>query len=57
MTRVMLLSDMSQEFPNNTSTPFKVRLSEPLRLDDGEWEVGLLSLAMPDAGLWLDECN
>ena len=33
--RVVLLSDTSKEFPNNTSSAFKVRLPEP-----GGWTVG-----------------
>ena len=51
----MLLSDVSEEFPKNTSSSFTVRLPEPLLLDEGKWVVRLLSLAMPGAGLRLDE--
>ena len=56
MTRLVLLSNASKEFPNNNSSRFTVRLSEPLQLEEeGVWEVGLSSLSMPDAGLHLDE--
>ena len=37
-----------QEFPNNASNSYKVRLPDPIRLD-GEWEVGLSAVALPDA--------
>ena len=52
--RVVLLSDTSKEFPENTSSAFKVRLAEPLQLEDGPWEVGLSSVSLPDASLNLD---
>ena len=55
MVRLVLLSDVSEEFPKNTSSSFTVRLPEPLQLDEGEGEVGLLSLAMLDARLRLDD--
>ena len=56
MTRLVLLSDASKEFPTSTSSCFTVRLSEPLQLEEeGIWEVGLLSLSMSDAGLRLDK--
>ena len=55
MVRLVLLRDASEEYPKNTSSIFTVRLPEALQLGDGEWEVCLLSLAMPDAGLRLDE--
>ena len=48
----MLLSDVSNEFPHNTSSAFKERLLKPLHLKDREWVMGLLSFSMPDAGLW-----
>ena len=37
-----------QEYSNNTSNSYKVRLPDPLRLD-GEWEVGLSAVSLPDA--------
>ena len=55
MVCLVLLSDVSKEFHDNTSSAFKVQLSEPMCLEDGEWEVGFLSLRMPDAGLGLDK--
>ena len=54
MDRVVLLSDVSPEFPNNTSSSFKVRLPHPVKFD-GDWEVGLTSVSMPDQGLDLKE--
>ena len=36
-----------QEFPNNASNSYKVRLPDPLRLE-GEWEVGLTAISLPD---------
>ena len=52
--RIVLLSDTSKDFPDNTNSAFKVRLPEPLHLEDGPWQVGLISLSMPDVGLNLD---
>ena len=52
--RVVLLSDTSKEFPDNTSSAFKVQLPEPLQLEEGPWEVGLSSLSMPNVSLYLD---
>ena len=54
MDRVVLLSDVSPEFPNNTGSSFKVRLPHPVKFD-GDWEVGLTSVSMPDQGLDLKE--
>ena len=36
------------EFSNNTSNSYKVRLPSPLGLQ-GLWEVGLASISLPDA--------
>ena len=52
--RMVLLSNTSKEFPDNTNSAFKVRLPNPLHLEDGLWEVGLISLPMPDVGLKVD---
>ena len=45
-----------QEFPNNASNNFKVRLPRPLRLE-GHWKVALFSISVPDPKttfpLWL----
>ena len=36
------------EFTNNASNSFKIRLPHPIRLEGGEWEVGLAALSLPD---------
>ena len=36
------------EFPNNVSNSFKIRLPHPIRLEGGEWKVGLVALSLPD---------
>ena len=46
--------DVSPEFPHNTSSSFKVRLLDPVKFD-GDWEVGLTSVSIPDQGLDLKE--
>ena len=52
---VTLLSHANrQEFPHNQPNGFKNRLPHPLRLTDGNWEVGLSSISIPDTGLNLD---
>ena len=48
MDRVVLLSDVSPEFPNNTSSSFKVRLPHLVKFDGD-------SVSMPDQGLDLKE--
>ena len=46
---ITLLSHSSRnEFPNNTSNSFKIRLPHPLRLDGSGWKVGLSSITLPD---------
>ena len=46
---VVLPSDASKnEFSNNASNSYKVRLPSPLGLQ-GSWEVGLASISLPDA--------
>ena len=47
MQRITLISDPTQEFPNNTNVKFKVRLPKPLPLE-GAWEASLWSLSVPD---------
>ena len=37
-----------QEYPNNVSNSFKVRLPVPVRLE-GEWEVGMAAVSLPNA--------
>ena len=50
--RLHLLSDVSPEFPNITSSSLKVRLPHPVKFD-GDWEVDLTSVSMPEQGLEL----
>ena len=50
MNRIVVLSDASKEFPNNTTNAFKVRLPNVVRFD-GTWEVGLASISIPDVGV------
>ena len=37
------------EFPNNASNHFKIRLPHPIRLEGGEWKVGLVAVSLPDS--------
>lgn len=39
------------EFPDNKSNSFKVRLPHPIRLVGSGWKVGLSSISMPDANI------
>ena len=49
---MVLLSDVTAEFHNNTPDVFKVRLAEPMVFNGG-WEVALTSLSIPDGGqMW-----
>ena len=49
---VTLPSHSSQnEFPDNTSNAFKVRLPTPLRLLGEGWKVGLSSISLPDTNV------
>ena len=50
MNRIVVLSDPSKEFPDNTTNAFKVRLPQEVQFE-GDWEVGLTSISMPDRGL------
>ena len=36
------------EFPNNASNSFKIRLPHPIRLEGGEWKVGLVAVLLLD---------
>ena len=54
MDRVVLLGDVSPEFPNNTSSSSKVPSPHTVKFDR-DWEVGLTSVSMPDQGLDLKE--
>ena len=50
MNRIVILSDPSKEFPDNTTNAFKARLPQEVQFE-GDWEVGLTSISMPDRGL------
>ena len=54
MERLVLISDASNEFPENTASSFRVRLPRVLQRD-GEWEVALISISLPDEGLNLNQ--
>ena len=42
-----------KEFPNNQVNWFKNRIPHPLRLTDGNWQVGLSSISIPDKSVHL----
>ena len=48
--RVTLISDPTNEYPQNQNNNFKVRLPEPLLLEDRNWQASLWSVSVPDAG-------
>ena len=48
--RLTLISDPTDEFPNNANNSFKVRLPERLSLPSAGWHASLLSLTVPDQG-------
>ena len=48
--RLTLVSDPTDEFPNNANNSFKVRLPERLSLPGEGWHATLLSLTVPDQG-------
>ena len=48
--RLTLISDPTDEFPNNANNSFKVRLPERLSLPGEGWHTSLLSLTVPDQG-------
>ena len=50
MNRIVVLSDPSKEFPDNTTKAFKACLPQEVRFE-GPWEVGLTSISMPDVGV------
>ena len=47
--RLTLVSDPTDEFPNNTNQRFKMRIPDGLRLDGSGWQVALLSLTLPNS--------
>ena len=48
--RLTLISDPTDEFPNNANNSFKVRLPERLSLPSEGWHASLMSLTVPDQG-------
>ena len=48
--RLTLVSDPTNEFPNNANNSFKVRLPERLTLPGEGWHASLMSLTVPDQG-------
>ena len=48
--RLTLVSDPTDEFPNNANNSFKVRLPERLMLPGTGWHAALMSLTVPDQG-------
>ena len=48
--RLTLISDPTNEFPNNANNSFKVRLPERLLLPGEGWHASLMSLTVPDQG-------
>ena len=46
-----MVSDATQEFPNNRNNHFKVRLPRPLTLPEGPWAMSLWSLSVPDGAV------
>ena len=47
--RLTLVSDPTDEFPNNVNTRFKMRIPNGLRLEGKGWQVALLSLTLPNS--------
>ena len=48
--RLTLISDPTDEFPNNANNSFKVRLPERMSLPGEGWHASLMSLTVPDQG-------
>ena len=48
--RITLISDRTQEFPDNTNNRFKVRLPTLIDLSGDNWKASLWSLSVPDEG-------
>ena len=47
--RITLISDPTDEFPQNTSSNFKMRIPNGLRLEGKGWQIALLSLSLPNS--------
>ena len=41
------------EFPENKTNSFKIRLPNPIHLEGNGWKVGMCSITMPDAHVML----
>ena len=48
--RVTLISDPTNEYPDNKNNAFQVRLPVPLNLEGQPWYASLWSVTVPDAG-------
>ena len=48
--RITLISDPTDEFPNNKNNNFKVRLPAILNLPGDTWQVSLWSVSVADEG-------
>ena len=48
--RLTLISDPTDEFPNNANNSFRVRLPERMTLPGEGWNASLMSLTVPDQG-------
>ena len=49
-TRLTLISDATNEFPDNTNVDFKIRLAEPLHLKgEQRWQAAMASLSTPNS--------
>ena len=49
--RLTVVSEATQEFPQNQNNHFKVRLPRPLTLPGGPWAMSLWSLSVPDGAM------
>ena len=47
--RLTLISDQTDEFPQNSNSSFKMRIPNGLRLEGNGWQVALLSLSLPNS--------
>lgn len=41
----------TNEFQNNRSNSFKIRLPRPIRLEGSGWQVGLSAISLPDVNI------
>ena len=47
--RLTLISDPTDEFPDNTNSSFKMRIPDGFRLEGKGWQIALLSLSLPNS--------